>query len=247
MNQTEQQIVGLKCRVVDHLPKSKKPELIVILCHGFGASGNDLVGLANEFLRLKPALGEKVQFVFPEAPLSLDQLGMQNSRAWWMLELEAINTAIASSKPRDLSRVIPEGMPEASYLVGATVEELMKKYELSANKMVLGGFSQGSMVTTDVALRMPQAPFKLIVLSGTLVCEQVWRDLAKKRGNLQVFQSHGKQDPLLPFSAAESLRDLFTDAGFQQEFFAFDGLHTIPAGVYRRVAQLLEELTLNEY
>src|SRR5271169_4771336 len=52
-----------------------RPELAVVLCHGYGASGADLVPLAADLLARAPALGNRVRFVFPAAPLALTEFG----------------------------------------------------------------------------------------------------------------------------------------------------------------------------
>jgi phospholipase/carboxylesterase len=76
-------IGGLRCRTVDALPEQTQPKLIVVLCHGYGAPGTDLVPFGPELLEHSPSLAERVQFLFPEAPLSLEELGMPEGRAWW--------------------------------------------------------------------------------------------------------------------------------------------------------------------
>ena len=125
-----------------------------------------------------PELGKRVRFVFPEAPLSLAQMGMPGGRAWWMIDTEALQRSNESGDPRDLSQDLPEGMPEASEMVSELVKQLMETHQIPEDRVVLGGFSQGSMVTTDVALRMKNAPGALVVMSGTLVCEPVWLERA---------------------------------------------------------------------
>ena len=98
------------------------------------------------------------------------------------------------------------------------------------------------MVTTDVALRMKNAPGALIVMSGTLVCEPIWRELSQKREIFKIFQGHGRQDPILPFEAARALRSLFLQAGFEHQFLPFDGVHSIPEEVLRASAELILSL-----
>ena len=239
MKQSQENLGGLQCTILDPVDANQKPELIVILCHGFGAPGDDLVPLGQWICQQNPGLGETVRFVFPEAPLSLSDMGMPGGRAWWMIDTLAMQKAIESGKPRDLSRDIPEGMPEASAMVTELVKQLMDFHELTADRMILGGFSQGSMVTTDVALRMMQAPGGLIVMSGTLVCESVWRKLSQKRGMLKILQSHGRQDPILSFEGAKALRNLFLQSSFDHQFLPFDGVHSIPEEVLRAAAEMI--------
>jgi phospholipase/carboxylesterase len=231
---------GLNCLLVDDLPPGAEPSLLVVFCHGFGAPGGDLVPLGPELLGLRPELAERVRFVFPAAPLSL--AGMYGGRAWWLLDVLEINAAIQRGELRDLRGKLPDGMPEACKRLDAAVMELLAESGLPASRLVLGGFSQGSMVATDVALRMPDAPAGLCVFSGTLVCEDQWRPLAEKRKGLPVLQSHGRQDPILPFRAAEWLRDMLIDAGCDVDFVAFNGPHTIPAEALIRCAAMLAKL-----
>jgi predicted esterase len=84
------------------------------------------------------------------------------------------------------------------------------------------------MVATDVALRMTESPGALAVLSGTLLCEKRWKDMADRRGPLPVLQTHGHFDSILPYQCAEWLKEMFEQAGFPVDFRAFPGMHQIP-------------------
>lgn len=219
---------SLECHIVQPDSKSQ-PELAVVLCHGFGAPGTDLVPLALELARQQPELSSRVRFVFPEAPLAMPELGYSQARAWWRLDLERI--AAAAFDPAARRRVqeeTPEGLPRSRRLLTALVNELSRQSRLPTSRIVLGGFSQGGMVATDVSLRLEEAPAGLVILSGTLICEPEWRARAPMRRGLLVLQTHGTSDPLLPFERAEALRDLLEGAGLKVEFLSFDGGHTIP-------------------
>jgi phospholipase/carboxylesterase len=230
----------LSCRVVD---SGNKPELAVLLCHGFGAPGDDLVPLAAELCALRPELQGRVRFVFPEAPLSLGAYGWAASRAWWLIDVERLAGAVATPEGlRTLSREVPEGLDPARKQLRAAVESLTARSELPLGRVVLGGFSQGSMIATDLALRLEEAPAGLILFSGTLLCGEEWERRAPRRSGLPVFQAHGRQDPLLPFAAAEALRDLLTGAGLPVDFLPFDGGHTITTEGLEHAAALLARL-----
>ena len=218
------QLAGLKVEVFQ--ATQTPPKAAVILCHGFGAPGNDLVGLGSELARAAPVLRD-VRFYFPAAPLTLEA-GWGDSRAWWLIDMTAIQRlAHDQAAQREFRKVEPEGMAAARKAMLALVQEVANQTGLPLRKIALGGFSQGAMIATDVALRLEEAPGALVVLSGTLLIEDAWRTKAKARTGLPVFQSHGRQDPVLPYAAAEWLRDLFVEAGMQHEFVPFDGGHTI--------------------
>jgi phospholipase/carboxylesterase len=67
---------------------------VVVLLHGWGAPGDDLVPLGQEI-----DAPRGTRYVFPEAPLSL-QMGFGDSRAWWMLDLEKRQREIAAGRAR---------------------------------------------------------------------------------------------------------------------------------------------------
>ncbi|RYZ36676.1 MAG: phospholipase [Myxococcaceae bacterium] len=223
----------LNCVVVDALPEGVKPELVVVLSHGFGASGTDLVGLGPELMTAAPRLAEAVRFVFPEAPLSLENLGMPQGRAWF-----ALSQSVLMGQQRDweeFAREVPPGMPAARRALMSTVAALQQPF----HRIVLGGFSQGAMMSTDVALRLEECPAGLCLLSGALVAEEEWKPKARARPSLPVFQGHGRQDPVLPFQEGERLRDLLTGAGMPVEFLPFDGGHTILTEELEQLAAFL--------
>jgi len=243
MNQTQREIAGLHCHVVDALPKGTKPKISTVICHGFGAPGTDLVSLSFELLRAFPTLEESVQFVFPEAPISMDSLGMLGGRAWWMIDVEQMMQEIEAGEFRDKRKDCPEELKDCREKMMGLVEILMTENELSCDRIVLGGFSQGSMLATDVALHLQEPPAGLFVFSGSLLCEEQWRPLVKQRGLLKVLQSHGFEDPILPYKAAEWLRDLFVESNFDVEFVSFHGEHTIPSEALQKLGKMLKSLT----
>lgn len=232
---------ALRCRT--EYESSAPPKLAVVLCHGYGAPGTDLVPLAREMRFLEPKLKD-ARFYFPEAPLSLDGMmpGFMDSRAWWHIDVMALQMALMRGDTKSLQDQVPDGLSSARRKMRALLDIVLSETGLGFDRVVLGGFSQGAMLTTDVTLRLEEAPAALCILSGTLLCASQWRALAPKRKGLTVFQSHGRQDPLLPFSAAEDLRTLLKDADMEVEFCPFDDQHTITRDVLQGVARTLSEL-----
>ena len=221
-----------------------RPELAVVLCHGFGASGTDLVPLASEVLARAPALGSRVRFVLPAAPVTVPEFGGGDARAWWPIDWEAnlaLRAAGAAGQAKLRGRV-PDGLTQARRQLAACLEAVSQTSGLGAGRIVLGGFSQGAMVTTDLALRQDEAPAALVILSGTLTSEAEWRSRAPRRKGLRVLQSHGRQDPILPFADALALRDLLQQAGLLVDFLPFDGPHTIPEEALQHLGALLISL-----
>ena len=206
---------------------------VVILLHGFGAPGDDLVSLAD--VLHMPA---STRFVFPEGPLSLS-FGPRDARAWWLIDMARIAADQAAGRIRDLSNEIPKGLAPAREAMLAFLKEVEQKFGADPRKTILGGFSQGAMLSCDVMLRTTQPYAGLIQLSGTLLAIQEWSLLLQKRKGLPVFQSHGVQDELLPYVGAERLRDTLIYAGLSVEWHSFRGGHEIPRAVLRRLGPFI--------
>ena len=67
--------------------------------------------------------------------------------------------------------------------------------------------------------------------------------LLEAKKDVKVVQSHGAQDPILPFSLAEKLDGLMNDAGYQTKFIPFQGQHQIPYQAIEAYADLLESVS----
>lgn len=234
---------GLACRVLDGSEEGEGPRGVVVLCHGFGAPGTDLVGFAPEILRRRPEL-KALRFVFPAAPLAPPEL--YGGLAWWPLDVVALQAAWARGEQRNLEDTVPEGLAAARQKLTALLNDSVRMTGLAMSQHVLGGFSQGAMVACDVALRLEEAPAALVQLSPTLLCQQEWRSRAAKRSGLEVFMSHGRQDPILPFQQAEKLKALFDEAGMKVRFSPFEGGHTVPPEAVDAVADLLAAKLMGE-
>lgn len=243
MTLTTQSFGPLSCQIYDELQNDQTPEVIVIVCHGFGAPGDDLVPLGPEILRSNPALAGQVRFVFPAAPLSLLEMGIPGGRAWWMLDVAELNAAIESGTIRDQRNKTPDGLLEAAQQLREFIDELQKESGLPLSQFVLAGFSQGSMISTEVAFNLPEPPAALVIWSGTLLCEQRWATLAEKTKKFPVLQSHGQQDPILPYEGALWLKELLETHQFEVDFSEFMGPHTIPEVALEKFGSLLTDLT----
>ena len=233
---------GLNCQVVSRVPAGTQPQLVVVLCHGFGAPGTDLVAIGDELLDCLPEVADRIEIIFPAAPLSLDNLGMWGGRAWWHIDMDELVGAMDRGEFRNLSGRRPGGMTEARDLLLALMNEVQQKSGLPSSKFILGGFSQGSMLAVEAALNGTAPPGGLCLWSSTLVCESEWRAKAGKLKGVPVLQSHGKQDQILPFEAAIWLRDLLTEAGADMTFIEFRGPHTIPMPGLEGLASMIKRL-----
>jgi phospholipase/carboxylesterase len=218
----------------------EKPTSAVILCHGFGAPGDDLFSLASHLTGAHTAMANTC-FVFPEAPVSLGDAYGREARAWWNIDFDALQKAqhgdpAALKEFRDKE---PAGLARARALLTDLVSQLSHELNLPFSKIVLGGFSQGAMLATDVSLRLGELTAGLVILSGTLITAPEWKRLIKDKTSLSVFQSHGKSDAVLSYAAAKTLEALFTEVHVKHEFHSFAGGHGIPPEVLDALGNFL--------
>jgi phospholipase/carboxylesterase len=150
---------------------------LVVLAHGYGADGNDLIGLAPMWQRLLPT----VAFASPNAPEPCSAgMGYQ----WF-----------------PISRIDPQEMARGVEGAAATLENFLEaelaRLNLTGDKLALVGFSQGTMMSLHVGLKRAVKPAAIIGYSGLLADQkpQVGADAPP------VLLIHGDADPMIPVGA----------------------------------------------
>jgi phospholipase/carboxylesterase len=161
---------------------------LVVFLHGYGADGNDLIGLGREWARALPSTA----FVSPNAPELCP--GTPMGRQWFHLTM------------RD-QREIVQGVARARPAIDAFLDAELQRHGLDESACVLVGFSQGTMMALHVGPQRKRKLAGIIGYSGLL-----GDPAALKSGAVQkppVFLIHGDRDDLIPvaaiFSAAEGL------------------------------------------
>ena len=87
------QIGQLECIVIDGGPA---PRIAVVICHGYGANYEDFAPMCAEWIGYLEGKAADFRFVLPDAPNSLDELGMPESKAWWPMNMAALSVATTS-------------------------------------------------------------------------------------------------------------------------------------------------------
>lgn len=209
---------------------------LVVLLHGFGAPGNDLVGL-EAALTLPP----QVRILYPAAPIALGG-PYGDGRAWWMLDVAALAQRALREEEVDRRAEVPEGLAQAREQLRACLDEACKALSPPDDGLVLGGFSQGSMLSCDLALHDDRPLAGLVLLSSTLIAQDVWVPRMPKRAGLKVFQSHGSSDPVLPLIGATQLAERLAQAGVVGDMIEFTGGHEIPMPVLKALSSFLHHV-----
>lgn len=211
---------------------------VVVLFHGYGAPGDDLVPIARAL-----DVDKSTRFIFPAAPHALQSgvdfsaFGMGAPRAWWHIDIAALEDALANGRQREFLTEVPSGMKEAREMACALLDEVEKK--MAPTRIIVGGFSQGAMLATSITLETDRKIDGLIAWSGTYLCEQIWKPRMPLRAGLRTLHTHGTHDPLLPHALAEKLVHDMKEAGVNAEFVSFRGQHQIPPVALQRTEALL--------
>lgn len=216
-------IAGLQVIEVEGDPEG----LTFLFLHGFGANGLNLLSLSTLH-----TTSPRPTWLFPDGPLEVPFSPSYTGRAWFPLRLSATEPG---GSPLDL---LPEAvLAEAR----APLVRLLHELEVPRSRLLLGGFSQGAVVAADLLLREKERVAGLAFLSGTLVCERLWRERAPLHRGTPFFQSHGLYDPLLPIGRAERVATLFQEAGWEGSCLRFPGGHEIPHEVLSPLRTFLSE------
>jgi len=205
----------------------------IVFFHGYGADAGDLSPLAQEI-----QVPAGYNWLFPEGFLEIPIGWNSTGRAWWPVNMEELQKAQVSGIPRDLSQGEPEGLK----LAFQKTSDMLSKLNVPWNKIILGGFSQGAMLATELYLQAPEAPMGLVILSGACLKADVWREKAKSRTGKSFFLSHGEQDPVLSIKGSQKLETILTQSGMKGRLMRFPGGHEIPLKVLNEAGKYLSSL-----
>lgn len=234
---TQESICGLNTVILNS--QCTTVEKCAIICHGFGAPGKDLVSIGQEMIDSYDGL-ENTVFIFPAGPVQLDP--QYDARAWWMLDMARLQTLMESGDDRDLKNEEPPQLPQCAILINDLIDHACHRYQLDRSKIVIGGFSQGAMLTTHVALTSEDPVGGLIIWSGALINQTQWQHALQSPPPTQVVQSHGKNDPVLPYNNAMELSTMLSSNGLESSFYPFNGPHTISPVAIEEAAAMIQGL-----
>ncbi|HEY3909619.1 MAG TPA: dienelactone hydrolase family protein [Stellaceae bacterium] len=204
----------------------RKPRQLVILLHGLGADGNDLIGLAPYWAPLLP----EAEFVSPNAPFPCDMApyGYQ----WY------------SSQDRSPAAQLA-GVRAAAPILDAFIDAALDERGLEASALALVGFSQGSVMSLYVGPRRAQELAGIVGYSGRLVAPELLPQEVRSRPPILVV--HGSEDPLVPFAALAEAETGLKAAGIPVESLACQGVgHSIDEEGLRRGGHFLRDVLLRD-
>ena len=170
------------------------PDSLVVLVHGYGADGNDLVGLAPHFARVLP----NTAFVSPHAPYPCEMASF--GRQWFNVWNED-----------PVSRL--EEIRHAAAILDAFIDERCGALGLADDRLALLGFSQGTMMSLFVAPRRAAPCAGVLGYSGRLEGADLLA--AETVSRPPVVLVHGDSDELLPLHRLQHAQAALEENGFE--------------------------------
>ena len=190
-------------------PLSKiKPKNAVILCHGYGGDGKDISILAGYWRTYLP----DTIFICPDAP-------------------EKCEASPSGFKWFDLTDQDPEQILSKSLVaenkLNKLIDEVKESYNLLANKIIIGGFSQGSMISLQTGIKRKDKINSILGYSGKIIdLEHLSKNIVSRPN---IFLMHGDIDQVVPVDGLLEAKNFFNKNNYEIETKIFkDCEHRIP-------------------
>jgi phospholipase/carboxylesterase len=181
---------------------------LVILLHGYGSNGADLISLAPYWRDGLPGAA----FVAPNAPEPCP--GAPDGYQWWPI-----------MGPGRVANAV--GVARAALMLNAFIDAELARLGLDESRLALVGFSQGAMMALQVGPARPRAPVGIVGYSGMLADPAA---LAAAPGRPPILLIHGEADPLIPLVSFAKAKAALVREGFSVESHVSAGLgHSIDA------------------
>jgi len=175
---------------------------LVVFLHGFGADGNDLIGLGREWATLLP----HAAFVSPNAP---EPCAMSpTGRQWFDLSMGEMS-------------IIAEGVKRAAPPLDDFLDAELATHNLPGSALALVGFSQGTMMALAVGLARNAPPKAIVGYSGALATLEA---LPAPGQGPAILLVHGDKDEVIPVDAMYMAREALGQAGHPVEWHVSQGI-----------------------
>jgi phospholipase/carboxylesterase len=211
----------LPLKYLEQANVDSRDQPLVIFLHGYGSNEQDLFGIKDD-------LPTQYTYLSVRAPMVMEE----GSYQWFRKKGEGAY----NGETNDLKA--------SAQLLLDFVAQAAKKYHTEPDKVVLVGFSQGAIMSYEVALRHPEAVGGIAALSGRILPvlkSELQPD--EKRQSLAIFIGHGTADKRLPFSDGTDANSLLKSASLEPEFHAYEGVgHNISADEVKDLSAWLQRL-----
>ena len=198
---------------ISAMPHEGNIDYLLVMLHGWGANYQDFVPFAK-MLKLS-GFG----YIFPNAPYEHFQI--PGGRAWYALENKEFT-----------------GLAEGRELLLSWLQSLKDTTKVPLERTILAGFSQGGAMTLDIGLTLPLKA--ICSLSGYLHYQP---QSSTFKSFPPILIVHGKQDPVVPVTAAQTARDELTKIGASVQYQEFDMGHEVQPAAVELLRQFIIKVT----
>ncbi len=179
--------------------------ILIVLLHGYGSNEADLISLADQ-------LPANAIVLSARAPITL----RENSYAWYNID----GPNAAGSHTDETFRSLG--------LARQFIDQAAKKYKIPALRTYVGGFSQGAIMSLDIALTQPEQIHGAIVMSGRLQEEIKPKAVSTDRVNkVAIFIAHGTEDKVIPIGKGREEKAWLDSKHIRYEYHEYPMVHTI--------------------
>ena len=186
---------SLNTTILNPLSK-EKPKNAVILCHGYGGDGKDISLLASYWRTFLP----DTLFVCPDAPerCAVNADGFQ----WYDLMDQTQDQVLVKSLVSEIK-------------LNNLIDEVLKKNDLKSEKVAIGGFSQGCMISLQTGIKRKNKINSIIGYSGKIVDENHLQNNINSRPNIILM--HGDKDQIVPVTFLLEAKNFFIKNNYKIE------------------------------
>ena len=198
---------SLNTIILEPLAKTK-PKNAVILCHGYGGDGKDISILAGYWRTYLP----ETIFICPDAP---ERCAANASGYQWFDLMDQTSEQILSKS------LVAENK------LNKLIDEVKESYNLLANQIIIGGFSQGSMISLQTGIKRKDKINSIIGYSGKIIdVEHLGKNLISRPN---IILMHGDIDQVVPIDSLLEAKNFFNENNYAIESQIFKNCeHRIP-------------------
>lgn len=195
---------------------AKTPKNCIIWMHGLGADGHDFVPVVEQ-LNLPENLS--IRFVFPHAPLRPVTINNgYTMRAWYDITSLSLD-----------QRIDQKGIVDSMMAIHTLIQQEVGR-GIPSEKIILGGFSQGAVMSIAAGLSYSQRLGGILALSGyPPSTDSLFAQASTANRSTPIFLAHGTQDSVVPFFLGEMLKNLLDQHGYSVNWHSYPIAHSVSA------------------
>lgn len=186
----------------------------IIILHGLGADGADFLSFGDQ---IDLSSVGPVRYVLPRAPVRPVTINNgYKMRAWY-------DVLGAQIDRREDEAGLRESMREVQALI-----DRERARGVAANRIVLGGFSQGCAMALLAGLRYPERLAGLVCMSGYLpLAGSTAAERHDANALVPIFMAHGRRDGVIPLDRATAARDALAKLGYSVQWHEYPMEHSV--------------------